>query len=412
MMSRLRTIVLILALSLTAGGCTHWPDRPDISVSFQERAQVPGYVDIRHWSDASEAEWLAWRGKLVSDRTAAGVRGPPSLLAISSGSDKGAFAAGYLHGWTLSGDRPNFSVVTGVSTGALIAPFAFLGSVEDATLRRLYTGIDASDIFKQHALAGITGGPSFASTKPLEALIARYVDEALVDRIAQQHLAGRRLLVMTTNLDAQRGMVWDMGAIATSENPNRIALFRKILLASSSIPGIFPPVLIKVSSGSATFEEMHVDGGTTSSVFALPPNIIFEDSPDLFEKGGQIVLIYNGQLAPDFDVVKPTAFSIIARALTTVIGEADRASIRSLRRFTDEHGIALDIEAIGADFSATSDKLFDQEQMQKLYTYGCHRSLETKPTALKTNGSRCGPPYRLQNIPGDHVMPNTTEHPG
>lgn len=120
---------------------------------------------------------------------------PPALLALSSGSDKGAFGAGYLAGWTARGDRPSFDVVTGVSTGALIAPFAFLGPDQDATLRAIYTGIEARDIYRLRPLRGLTGDPSFADDKPLARLIARYFTQALLDRIGQEHQQGRRLLI-------------------------------------------------------------------------------------------------------------------------------------------------------------------------------------------------------------------------
>ena len=158
---------------------------------------------------------------------------PLALLALSSGSDNAAYAAGVLEGWTRAGNRPDFTVVTGVSAGALTAPFAFLGSEYDARLRRLYTSITQKDVYVRRGVGGLISGPSLADTGPLRTLIAANIDATLVERIAAQHARGRRLYIMTTNLDAGRGVVWDMGAIAASKSPRRLELFRDCLLYTS-----------------------------------------------------------------------------------------------------------------------------------------------------------------------------------
>ncbi|MGW8192228.1 patatin-like phospholipase family protein [Sphingomonas hankookensis] len=180
---------------LATPACTSWPQRPAVSALAQAQAAIPGAGDVRRWSDAPAADWGRWRSKMEADRVRSGRTKPPALLALSSGSDKGAFGAGYLAGWTARGDRPSFDVVTGVSTGALIAPFAFLGPDQDATLRAIYTGIEARDIYRLRPLRGLTGDPSFADDKPLARLIARYFTQALLDRIGQEHQQGRRLLI-------------------------------------------------------------------------------------------------------------------------------------------------------------------------------------------------------------------------
>ncbi|MBY8825312.1 patatin-like phospholipase family protein [Sphingomonas colocasiae] len=179
-----------LLLFVAAGGCAKWPERPQVTAAAQAAAQVPGFGSIRHWADAPLSDWSEWRAAWLADRAAAGIRTRPALLAISSGSDKGAFGAGYLAGWTARGDRPEFAVVTGVSTGALIAPFAFLGPRHDATLRELYTSISARDIYRARLVSGLAGGPSFADSRPLERLIARHVTTQLLDRIAAEHRRG------------------------------------------------------------------------------------------------------------------------------------------------------------------------------------------------------------------------------
>jgi predicted acylesterase/phospholipase RssA len=164
----------------------------------------------------------------------------PARYWLCRGIRQGAYSAGVLNAWSRQGGRPSFDIVTGVSTGSLIAPFAFLGEQEDGELKAIYTGVSRKDIYHQRILSGLFGGPSLMSTRPLQALIARHITPALLDRIAAQHRRGRRLLVMTTNLDAERGVIWDMGAIAASDTSDRLSLFRQVLLASASIPGVFP----------------------------------------------------------------------------------------------------------------------------------------------------------------------------
>lgn len=366
--------------------CASWPKRPDLPATYQAQASVPGFGTIRRWSDAPAADWAVWRAEWEADRARAGVQSGPALLALSSGSDKGAFGAGYLAGWTARGDRPNFDVVTGVSTGALIAPFAFLGPDQDATLREIYTGIDARDIYRVRPLRGLTGGPSFADNKPLARLIDRYLTPGLLDRIGEEHRRGRRLLIATTNLDAERGVIWDIGAIAVSRSSDRLTLARRVLLASASIPGIFPPVLIDAEAGAHRFQEMHVDGGTAGSVFGLPPAVIWggrRAAPS--HRNASITIIYNGKLARRYEVVQPRAFTIVGRALTTLISENDRGSLAAYRAFAAENNVAFQIAAIGEAFDAPSKSLFDRAYMRRLYNYGLGQAAHpTAPTRGET----------------------------
>ncbi len=361
----------MFVVALLMSGCATIPRAP-ATAAMQAGAVVPGYpANIRFWSDDPADTWMAWRRQWLADRSLSGSQSL-AMLAISSGSDKGAFAAGYLNGWTASGNRPEFALVTGVSTGALIAPFAFVGSAGDAALKDLYTGVDARDIFRRTPLKGALGGPSFADTRPLARLIERHVTAELVDKIASAHRNGRRLLVMTTNLDAGRGTVWDLGAIASSGAPDRLTLMREVLLASASIPGVFPPVRVNVRSGKNHFDELHVDGGTTSSVFVVPDALLAGANGIVAPDGqsSQVTLLYNGVLAPRYERVKPAAFSIIARALETVIGSGDRRAIASYRAFADGAHLGLCIETIPPADGNESSSLFDRKFMTQLFATG------------------------------------------
>ena len=363
--------LLAAFVALTLSGCVTWPDRLPATAQMQSEARVAGYGDIRIWQDADVAAWQAWRSRFIEERSQnRDTNVPITMLAISSGSDKGAYSAGFLIGWSQTGERPKFDLVSGVSTGALIAPFAFLGPEYDHVIRDLYTGIDADDIYRSRTLQGLLGGPTLADTGPLRKLIARHADTALLEAIAAEHRKGRRLLVQTTNLDAERGVVWDMGAIAASDRPDRLALFRRILLASASIPGFFPPVLIEVDAGGTSFKEMHVDGGTTSSLFALPPSVIFADSQRGGFDNGQLVILYNGALEPSFRMTEPSAFAIMERALSASIKEADRRSLRQLRAFAADNDLDVAIHVAGPQSETEDVNLFDAEFMRGLFALG------------------------------------------
>jgi hypothetical protein len=312
------------------------------------------------------------------------------VLALSGGSDKGAYDAGLLNGWTKRGDRPSFDIVTGVSTGALIAPFAFLGPEEDATLTAIYTGISGRDVYKQRVLRGVLGGESLLDSAPLADLIARYATPALIERVAAEHRRGRRLLVMTANLDAQRGVIWDMGAIASSGSPRRLGLFRQVLLASASIPAAFPPVRIEVTANGRIFEEMHVDGGTVAGFFVLPRSVMATTPPDAPSHGG-IYVIYNGRFRPEFKVVSPRTFSIASRALYTVLAEVDRTSVEALRAYAQDRRIDFVLCAVEEETPAKQPPLFDTAYMRGLYAVGRDEAASTDGClGPRTRGNSAG----------------------
>jgi len=374
---RARGLFVCLPLLLLLGACAAgWPDRPSLTLDQQLAATIPDMPDVRFWSDETPAEMARIRTRLTRERRGTETESKPlALLALSSGSDDAAFAAGVLEGWTRSGTRPDFTVVTGVSAGALTAPFAFLGSDYDARLRRLYTTITQKDVYTRRGVNGLISGPSLADTRPLRALIAANIDTALVDRIAAQHERGRRLYIMTTNLDAGRGVVWDMGAIAASGSSRRLELFRDILLASASVPGAFTPVLVQAESGGRSFSELHVDGATISGFYVVPDAALWTGGGA--QPGGAIYLIVNGRLTPDFEVVKPHSFSILGRALMTVLYAQDRMSIIGTYNYARQHGMDFHMTYIGSDFGEKSKSLFAQPYMSNLYEYGARKGAST-----------------------------------
>jgi predicted acylesterase/phospholipase RssA len=186
-----------------------------------------------------------------------------NALTLSGGGSKGAFGAGILASWTKAGNRPKFDIVTGISAGALIAPFAFLSPAYDEQIKEGFTTITDPQIYAEHTILGALAAGALASNAPLAKMLDEYITKDMLDLVARESSKGRRLFIGTTNLDADRAVIWDMGAIAASNRPDRLKLFKQVILASTSISGIFPPVQVEVTAAGKTYQEMHVDGGAT-----------------------------------------------------------------------------------------------------------------------------------------------------
>jgi hypothetical protein len=266
--------VVVCAVAGLAAGCSTLP-RNAVPTELMGKAGIPGMPDVRAPGgrpSVAMSQDLARSFKQESpDEFPLGPDGAVHYahLALSGGGANGAFGAGFLYGWTKTGKRPVFKIVTGVSTGALMAPFAFLGPAYDDALREFYTTTASRDIFLVLSfIPQLLGGESFADSAPLRALIERHVDAEFLRQIAQAHAAGRRLYVGTVDLDSQRLVVWNMGLIAASGRPEALALFRQVMLASASIPVAFPPVFFEVEAGGLRYDEMHVDGGVAANVFS------------------------------------------------------------------------------------------------------------------------------------------------
>ncbi len=301
---------------------------------------------------------------------------PVAMLAISGGGDNGAFGAGLLNGWTDFGTRPEFRLVTGISTGALTAPFAFLGPDYDDELEAAFTTITSDDIF---IIPGVVSaaydfafGMAAGDNAPLHAYVARYADEEMLRRIAEEYAKGRLLLIATTNLDASKPVLWDMGAIASSGHPDALQLFRDILVASAAVPAIVPPVLIDVQVNGERRQEMHVDGGVTAQVFLFPPNL-----PATVEALGfkmpdrerNLYIIRNAYLAADFAEVEPRGMSITGRSISSLIRTQGIGDLYLIYSEAVKDGFGYHVAIIEPDFTERPAEEFDQAYMNTLYNY-------------------------------------------
>jgi hypothetical protein len=220
----------------------------------------------------------------VSERTDRDEQGRPiyRILAISGGGSNGAFGAGLLTGWTQRGNRPEFDVVTGISTGALMSTFAFLGPDYDDELY-VYTRISDHDIYSRRPLLDWLKNDAITDTTPLRELVSKMIDEEILDRVAAQYHAGRRLFIGTTNLDSNTFTLWDMGAIATSNRADRLERYRSVVLASASAPVIFSPVYIKVEGTDRTYWQMHADGGMNEGIMTYG---VLQEPLEILERTG------------------------------------------------------------------------------------------------------------------------------
>jgi len=254
-------------LMALAPGCGVVRSRQPVPPVLQDEARVAGMPDVRGYADSADDSMYRSAVESIRQELAAQPGKPAGvfltdnvdILAVSGGGADGAFGAGLLCGWTEHGGRPRFKMVTGISTGSLIAPFAFLGPEWDAPLKEVYTTISTKNIYRLRNLLKMLKSDSIADTWPLAELATKYMDDSMLRAIAAEHQKGRRLFVGTTNLDTQRLTIWDMGAIAAIGTPEAYKLFRRILLASAAIPVMFPPIYLEVEASGKKYDEVHVE---------------------------------------------------------------------------------------------------------------------------------------------------------
>ncbi|MDQ8700867.1 patatin-like phospholipase family protein [Hyphomicrobium sp. LHD-15] len=371
--------------ALALGGCAATLAYTPVPEAAIGRAQVSGYTNIRAWGDADEADAaINFTGVLPAplSRTEVERKRPRarSYLALSGGGGDGAYGAGLLVGWTASGERPIFDVVTGVSTGALAAPFAFLGPAYDKKLEEIYTQYKTDDLGTPQIFSAVFGGPSLIDASGLEALLRHYVNIELVDEIAREHARGRRLLVATTNVEAERQVIWNLGAIAASKNADRLDLFRRILLASAAIPGVLPPVLLKVTVDGREFQEMHADGGTVGQVFFIP-HVANGLSQKMTQAQARLYVIRNGKMGPVWQSVDPTILKIANRSLETLIKSQARGDVERVYAQAKSEGMAFRLAVIPESFDGISDEPFDKGYMRQLFDLGYAQASRGYPWA-------------------------------
>ncbi|SHK16666.1 Patatin-like phospholipase [Bradyrhizobium lablabi] len=351
----------LLAAMLVLAGCSSLP-RTSYTASDAASSRVLDLGELRSYADEPASTFLKTN---VNPRA-----GVLSYLALSGGGADGAYGAGVLNGWTAAGTRPEFSAVSGVSTGALIAPFAFLGPAYDETLRDVYTsGIAESLLNTPSVVHALFGSGLFGNTH-LRELVARYVGQNMLAAIAAEHAKGRRLLIVTTNLDTQRTVIWDMGRIAAIGSPQALDLFRDVLAASASIPVVFPPMLIDAEANGRRFQEMHVDGGVTAPVLTLPEAFLLRNGA--FARGLRmnIYVLVNDKVERDFQLVPNSTIGIAVRASASVTKTQIRSVLYETYDFARRNNFGFNLTYIAKDVPSPGASGFETSYMRSLFQYG------------------------------------------
>ena len=374
-----RCCVLLLCLQGIVAGCASIERLPSAQVSQSRQVKILGLSEARLYVDEIDKIHDIALKAYQRNNLAGGGGKTVTFLAVSGGGDDGAFGAGLLTGWTEHGDRPTFDVVTGVSTGALAAPFAYLGRDYDLQLKEIYTNITAADILRERGvIEGITGD-AMADSAPLRAMIERYLDEPTIARIAEEYLKGRLLLILTTNLDQGRPVIWNIGEIAGSKTPDARKMIVDVLLASASIPGAFPPVMIDVSLDGQKYQEMHVDGGTIAQAFLYPPSYSLNDAAlrrnikraALRSERKRIAYaIRNGRLSRKEEEVKLQTIAIAKQAIATMIASSGVNDTYRMFLIARRDGVDFNLASIGNDFTIPYKGPFEQAYMRSLFAYG------------------------------------------
>jgi hypothetical protein len=376
-------IAAALALAAALAGCGAGVLRNPVPEALAASAQPFGREGLRDWGDSLDvanaeariAERQAALKAQFGPEIAAGRTPRLTYLALSGGGQWGAFGAGILEAWSRSGTRPEFQGVAGVSTGAIIAPFAFLGPAYDTTLREIYTQYSTEDLLETTLFSGIISGASLTDTSRLKQVIARYVTPELLEAIAAEHRKGRILHIGTTNLDAGRPVIWDIGAIAASGEPGALDLVRELIRASAAIPVAFPPIFVQVQTPDGrVFDEMHVDGGASSQVTFVSPGLpIGELTRRALGRNvdRDVYVIVNNNLVPPYQTLRPRVTSIGGAAVSSLIRGSAIGDVYRLHAIAQRDDIGFHVTAVPAVIPCPDPlEEFDRAFMQCLFDFG------------------------------------------
>ena len=368
----MRNLLALLCLGLLLAGCQTAPRRPappDL-IGTATPAGFPASVrlvttDQKNFASLAPAFFSGLRAAAATD-------GSLDILALSGGGSGGAYGAGALAGMTRAHARPRFEMVTGVSAGALLAPFAFLGPDWDARMHDAFTGERSAELLRSPAgsiLSRLLSPRGLPYHNALFKLVDHFVTPQMIVAVAREAASGRRLVVATTDLDKHETVLWDLGEIARHGGEKARALFRDVLIASASVPGVFPPVLIRVREGGKEYDEMHVDGGVTTSVFSTPliAGIQSTDLPLL--RGAHLYMIVNGQLARTPQTTRYNTVDILANALAAELTYKTREAIVDNIAASRRLGMQFQLTEVPVDYPQASFIDFDQAHMQALYDY-------------------------------------------
>ena len=380
--SGLKYLVLAVSVALIAacGNSTRKSAIPDAQL---QSASISGMEDIRYVpsTKAGVKSYLQEIKTAVAKRPQDPSR-QTNLLALSGGGDNGAFGAGLLVGWTQRGDRPMFDQVTGISTGALIAPFAFLGSDYDQSLQMLFTQVSPDDIYRERGKLGVLFNDALADASPLKSLIDKTVDTIMLKRIADEYQKrGRLLLIGTTNIDSGSLVLWNMGRIAAIGTPDSAALFRNVMLASAAVPGAFPPVLFDAEVDGREYHELHVDGGLAAQVYLYPSAVSKAaiQSGVIKSRKREAYIIRNARLSIGWEETERNGLGVLNRSYKKIVQSQGLGNLYQIYEIARRDKVGFNLAYIGNDFEAAHPAEFDKAYMNALFQYGYEKSLKGYP---------------------------------
>lgn len=387
-------VPLLLLLLFT--GCSAVSRRP-VPEALIDSVRVVGMPSsIRAWGDLhSEVLQRSLTESVAQADLIYGEDQPTDVLAISGGGSYGAYTAGILCGWTASGTRPVFRMVSGVSIGAVIAPFAFLGSEYDDRLREMARDATPENIYRTLWWTQIVTGDSVADNAPFVRFIGRYFDDDVLRAVAVEHAKGRRLFVATTNLDTSRPVIWDMGAIASSGSPQSLRLFQQVIIASAAIPVFFPPTYIDVECDARTYDEMHVDGGVTGQILLYGQSltaheVIANRQPS--PRTPTYYVIRNGKLSMAWEPVEPTVRAIASRSISRLIQAQGVGDLWQAYAACRRDGLEFRLASIPNDIELPPDAGFDAATIARLFDHGYALARDGYPWVTEPPGLRQPPP--------------------
>jgi len=372
-----KTLLLLVTITLFSGCVTRPPALPE----KYSHALPWGALDLDINSNAkysikkSLGKVLTQKATLHKD-TNKSVK--IDILALTGGGSRGAFGTGLLVGWTKRGDIPNFDIVTGISTGAVMAPFAFLGKDELKKVEYFYTKMHTEEVFTS-TFWSIFGYGYVMNAKPLKALFKKTFNKAFLDKIAAEHKKGRRLYIGTTNIDTGQLTVWDMGAIASSNRPDKYARFNQIIYASTALPIYLPPEYIEVDVNNKKYYQMHVDGGIYTQVFMIGllvnwSKVLHFKENDNTNFDATLYTVANRKYRQR-DIYKPIEQAPLHIIEAYVLTEMDLLFDRSMYRLyqsCEKKGINFKMATIPAKMPeiVTVPTEFNPEQMLELFNIG------------------------------------------
>jgi hypothetical protein len=369
----LRLVCVLVLSGLLVGACAGIPRR-GAPVGHDASAVVPGFPPGIRWIGETRRDLELRSPALLRQVQRAADGAPVNVLVLSGGGAGGAFGAGALVGLSRRGTRPDFQIVTGVSAGALIAPLAFLGQDWDPQLTEAFSGAPTQHLMHAHWF-GALFGDSFYRGEPLAQLVGRYVTDELLRAVAKESKKGRLLLVATTDLDSEQTVFWNLGLIAEQGGASARRLFRDVLIASASIPGVFPPVMIHVEQAGKAYEEMHVDGSAMAAFFFMPDVAAIVPNPLEPLRDGHLYILINGPLQTPEATTRDQTFSILKRSAVATLQGGTRAAIEIAYSVAQRHRMNIAVTDVPDVYPFAGSLEFDISKMQALFDYGEHCAL-------------------------------------